>query len=141
MPRVRVELPDEFPFATEIVLYQSHINYGGHLDNALLLTLVSEARSRFLRSFGYTEMDVEGAGIIIADAAVQYKSEAFYGEIMKVHVAVTDIGQRGFDLTWRMDEATTGREVARGKTGIVFFDYANRQIMATPEKFRQRFAS
>lgn len=138
MPRIRVELPEKFSFSTQITLYQSHINYGGHLDNALLLTVVSEARSRFLKSLGYTEMDIEGVGIIIADAAVQYKAEAFHGEVMEVSMAATDFNKHGFDLTWVMHEQSSQREVARGKTGIVFFDYAARQIALTPEKFRLR---
>lgn len=141
MPRIRVELPESFPFSTLITLYQSHINYGGHLDNALLLTLVSEARSRFLRSLGYTELDVEGVGIIIADAAVQYKSEAFYGEVMEVRIATTDFNKRGFDMIWVMLDQASQREVARGKTGIVFFDYATHQVALAPEKFRLRMQS
>ena len=49
-------------------LYIGHINYGRHLDNAQLLSLVSEARLRFFKSMGYTELDVEGVGIVVADA-------------------------------------------------------------------------
>ncbi|HTH40066.1 MAG TPA: thioesterase, partial [Rhodocyclaceae bacterium] len=47
MARLRISLPEQFIFSTDIPLYISHINYGGHLDNALLLTVVSEARVRF----------------------------------------------------------------------------------------------
>lgn len=43
MSRIQIELPESLPFSTEITLYLSHMNYGGHLDNALLLTVVSEA--------------------------------------------------------------------------------------------------
>ena len=42
---------------------------------------------------------------------------------------------------WRMAEAASGREVARGKTGIVFFDYGERRKVAVPEGFRRRFAA
>lgn len=138
MPRIQIELPESFPFSTEIVLYLSHMNYGGHLDNALLLTIVSEARARFFRSLGYTELDVEGVGIVVADAAVQYKSEAFHGETMVVHMSAGDFSTKGCDLLWRMNEKTSGREVARGKTGIVFFDYAMRKVAEVPGNFVQR---
>jgi acyl-CoA thioester hydrolase len=138
MSRIQIDLPEQFVFSTEITLYLSHMNYGGHLDNALLLTVVSEARSRFFQSFGYSELDVEGVGIIVADAALQYKSEAFHGEIMVVRMAAGDFGKYGCDLLWCMTEKTSGREVARGKTGIVFFDYATRKIERVPEKFAMR---
>jgi 4-hydroxybenzoyl-CoA thioesterase len=38
-----------------------------------------------------------------------------------------------------MAEAETGREVARGKTGIVFFDYRTRTKAPVPAGFRARF--
>jgi hypothetical protein len=44
------------------------INYGGHLGNDAVLSLVHEARVRFLKQQGYTENNIEGAGIIMADA-------------------------------------------------------------------------
>jgi len=141
MARIQIELPEQFPFSTEITLYLSHMNYGGHLDNALLLTVVSEARARFFQSMGYSELDVEGVGIIVSDAALQYRSEAFHGEVMVVAMGAADFGGKGCDLLWRMHEKTTQREVARGKTGIVFFDYTARKIAPAPAAFRARLES
>lgn len=138
MARIQIRLPSQFAFATSITLYQSHLNYGGHLDNALLLTLVSEARVRFFKSLGYTELDVEGVGILVADAALQYRSEAFHGEVMVIRLGATDLGRKGFDMVWSMNEQSTQREVARGKTGIVFFDYAARKVALMPEVFREK---
>ena len=66
MARVTLELPERFGFSTEVQVYLSLVNYGGHLDNALLLTLVSEARVRFFQSLGYHESEcarpVSGGG-------------------------------------------------------------------------------
>jgi len=140
MARIHIQLPEQFAFATEITLYQSHMNYGGHLDNALLLTLVSEARVRFFKALGYTELAVEGVGILVADAAVQYRSEAFHGEVMVVQMTATDLGSKGCDLVWCMREQISQREVARGKTGIVFFDYSRRQVAPVPTAFCDRLA-
>ena len=60
MPRIQFALPERFVFSTELQIYISHVNQGGHLDNAQLLTLVSEARVRFFQSLGYREAGVEG---------------------------------------------------------------------------------
>lgn len=139
MPRVNIALPQRFIFSTEIPLYIGHINYGGHLDNAQLLSIVSEARVRFFKSLGYTELDIEGYGIVVADAAVQYKAEAFHGETMVVEMAPDDFNKYGFDLLYRVQDRATGREVARGKTGILFFDYTRRKVAAIPQPFLQRF--
>lgn len=139
MARIEIALPDTLSFATDIPLHLFHMNRANHLDNALLLSVVSEGRERFFRSLGYAELDVDGVGIIIADAAVVYRSEAHHGEVMRVRMAATDFNKYGCDLMWLMSDVASDREVARGKTGIVFFDYAMRRICPVPPAFRGRF--
>jgi 4-hydroxybenzoyl-CoA thioesterase len=114
----------------------SDINYGGHLGNDAVLSLAQEARMRFLCSHGWTEQDVTGVGIIMTDAVVVYRSEAFYGDVLTIDVAVADIGEIGCDFLFRMVNKASGKEIARGKTGIVFFNYANRKPSSVPAEFR-----
>ncbi len=141
MPRISIDLPDVFRFSTELQIYQSHINEAGHLDNAQLLTLVSEARQRFFGSLGYTQTRIEGVGTVITDAALQYLSEAFHGETVVIEVGAHEFNKYGCDLVWRMREKTSARDVARGKTGIVFFDYALRKVVPVPAAFRERVSA
>lgn len=138
MARIVIDLPEHFVFSTEIPLLGIHINLGGHLDNALLLSLVSDARSRYFTSLGYLSNDIEGVGPMVADAAVEYKSEGFYGEIMVLELAPRDYHKYGFDLVWRMSDKATGREVARGKTGVICVNYATHKVATIPEKFLQK---
>jgi acyl-CoA thioester hydrolase len=141
MPRIKIDLPDSFAFTTEITVYVGHVNYGNHLDNAAVLALVSEARLRFLKAMGFSEMDVGGAGIIVADAAIQYRSEAFHGETLIFSMSASDFSRVGCDLVYQVHEKASGREVARGKTGIVFFDYATRTPVAVPALFVAQLAA
>ena len=41
MSRIQIITAPRYPFATEIQIYISHVDQGGHLDNAQLLTLAS----------------------------------------------------------------------------------------------------
>jgi acyl-CoA thioester hydrolase len=145
MPRIQFQLPDRFIFSTDIQIYISHVNQGGHLDNAQLLTLVSEARVRFFKSLGYTEGNVAGFPIVVGDMVAQYKSEGFHGETMRVSMVPQDYNKYGFDLVYRMECLDTAREVARGKIGIVFIDRATRQVAPVPvaflDKVQQRTAA
>ena len=100
MPRVQFALPERFVFATDIQIYISHVNQGGHLDNAQLLTLVSEARVRFFKSLGYTEGNVAGHPIVVGDMVAQYKSEGFHGETMRVSMVPQDYTTTNTALTW-----------------------------------------
>jgi len=137
MARIQFTLPEQFVFATDIQIYISHVNQGGHLDNAQLLTLVSEARVRFFKSLGYTEGDVAGFPIVVGDMVAQYKSEGFHGETMRVSMVPQDYNPYGFDLIYRMECLDTAREVARGKIGIVFIDRTTRKVAAVPAAFMQ----
>jgi acyl-CoA thioester hydrolase len=136
--RIKVPLPDEFPFSTEIEVTIAYINYGGHLGNDSLMTILQEARLRFLESFGYSEKDVEGVGIIMTDAAVEYRSECFRGDTLRIHVAAADPGGRGCDICYLVQNLGTGKEAAKAKTGILFFDYETRKPAHMPSGFRAR---
>ena len=139
MPRVRVPLPDSFPFSTSLTVRVCDVNYGGHLGNDAVLSLLQEARVRYLREHGYSEKDVEGVGIIMTDAVVVYASQAFPGEALRIEVAADDVARVGCDFVYRITECSGGREVARAKTGIVFFDYATNKVSTIPDGFRRRF--
>ena len=139
MARMKLDMPERFGFSTELSVRAADVNYGGHLGNDSMLSLLNEARLRFLKSHGFTEMDAGGAGIIMSDAAIVYKAEAFHGDTLVIEVAVAEAGRSGCDLYYRVTDKKTGREVAHAKTGIVFFDYAARRIARTPEKFSVLF--
>ena len=135
MVRVKIELPKEFIFKTEIPIRINDINYGGHLGNDAVLSIAHEARLRFLKQHNFTELNVGGAGIIMVDAAVQYKAEGFYGDIIKVEIAVADITGVGCDFVYRCTNNNTGTVIAIVKTGIVFYDYDKKKVVSVPEKF------
>lgn len=141
MSRIVFDLPPQFAFSTEMQIYISHVNQGGHLDNAQLLTLVSEARVRFFRWLGYTEADVGQHSIVVGDLVAQYKSEGFHGETMLVQMLPADFNKYGFDLVYRMSEQSQGREVARGKIGIVFVGKTDRRVAAIPEAIEKLLRS
>ncbi|MGB8931445.1 MAG: thioesterase family protein [Anaeromyxobacteraceae bacterium] len=139
MARVEIQLPDTFPYSTEIPVRITDLNYGGHVGNDAILSIVHEARVRFLGSHGWTELDVAGAGIIMADAAIVYRAEGFHGMVLKVEVAVAELRSRACDLLHRITDVATGAEIARVKTGIVFFDYATKRVVSMPGAFREAF--
>lgn len=138
MARIRIEMPENYLFSTEIPIRISDINYGGHLGNDAVLSILHEARVRFLKQYHYTEMDIEGASLIMADSAVVYKAEGFYGDSIQVDVAVGDFNKYGCDIYYLLTNKETAVEMAHAKTGVVFFDYNDRRIRPVPEPFRAR---
>ena len=141
MGRVKLQLPAKFPFRTEIPIRISDVNYGGHLGNDALLSIVHEARIQFLRSFGYSELDVEGTGIIMTDAIIVYSSEGFYGDVLIVEVGTADFQMTHCDFIFRLTNTSTRKEISRVKTGIAFFNKHTRKISAVPDVFRKKCES
>lgn len=139
MSRIKIDLPEEFPFKTEIKIRITDLNYGGHVGNDVILGLMHEARMQFLHFMHISnEVDaIGGNGLIQTDTAIVYKSETFYGESLLVEIAVDDFNKYGFDFIYRITKIGSGVEVARGKTGLVCFDYKLRKIAALPESFKQ----
>jgi acyl-CoA thioesterase FadM len=138
MARVKLQLPANLPFHTEIPIRISDINYGGHLGNDAVLSIVHEARIQFLRSLGYSELDIDETGIIMTDAIIVYSSEGFYGDILKVEVGTTDFQLTHCDFVFRLTNTATHKEVSRVKTGIAFFNKHTRKISSVPDAFRKK---
>ena len=137
MARIKLDLPDAFPYRTTLTVRVTDLNYGNHLGNDALLGMVHEARVRFLAAMGYSELDVEGVGMLMADCAIVYKAQAFLGDRLDISVAAGDFTRVGCDLLYLLEKAD-GQEVARVKTGLVFFDYAAQAVRPVPGAFRAR---
>ena len=140
MSRVKIELPNAWHYQTQITVQIGDINYGNHLSNDAYLRLAHEARLRFLKHFNYSEMDIDGAGLIMADAAIQFKNQAFHGDVLNISIAVTDIGRAGFTLIYLFERVSDGLQIGRIKNGMVFYDY-QQCVANTPAAFSAAFAT
>jgi acyl-CoA thioester hydrolase len=137
MQRIKINLPEKFIFSTEISVRVYDVNFAGHLSNDSILSMVHEARIRFLKNWGFSEVDTAGAGIIMFDAALQYKSQGYHGDILIFDVTVESFIKSGCDFIFRITNKSTGKEIARAKTGIAFFDYEKNKMVSVPEKFKE----
>ena len=113
----------------------SDINYGGHLGNDAMLSVIHEARLRFLKTFGWSEFNICGTSLIMTDCAIVYKSEVFHGETLTIDVAIGDVTKTGFDFFYRIFNSDNSKEVGKAKTGVAFFDYQKKKVTSTPEGF------
>jgi len=115
------------------------INYGGHLGNDATLAYIHEARVQFLNHLGFTEKNVAGASIIMADAVIIYKSQAYYGDVLHIQVTVSDLSKRACDIIYQIIREGDQKEIARAKTRIAFFDYEKNLTVPIPFGFRSLF--
>lgn len=140
MGRIKLDMPADYSFSTDLTVRITDINYGGHLGNAAVLELLHEARVRFLRANGYSELDAAGYGLIMLDSVIIYKAQAFAGDILKIEVTAGEFSRLGFDLLYRITLQQTGAEVALAKTGLASFDYAAQKRVSPPELLIQKLS-
>lgn len=137
MARVKVDIPGHVHFETSIPVRVTDLNYGNHLGNDALLSIMHEARMQLLGHFGWSELDLAGASMIMADVAIEYKGEGFYGDVLRVKLAFDDLNKYGFDITYHISNQN-GKEVARAKSGMLCFDYIARRLMSLPAEVKQK---
>jgi acyl-CoA thioesterase FadM len=127
-------MPDTFTFSTCISIRITDINYGGHVGNDVIISLIHEARVQYLQHFQLSELHFSGTSLIMADAAIEFKRESFYGDVLKAYVTVSDFSSAGFALYYALKKEIEGEEiiVALAKTGMVCYDYTNKKISSLP---------
>ncbi|MBC7553185.1 MAG: acyl-CoA thioesterase [Taibaiella sp.] len=133
MARVKIKFPEEKPLITvSIPVRISDINYGGHVGNDSLLTIIHEARMMLLGSGGHTEMKAAGTSLIMADVMIAYKGEAFYNDILDIDIYAEEFTNASFSLLYKLTTARNGISlpVADCKTGMVCYNYDIKKIDA-----------
>jgi acyl-CoA thioester hydrolase len=140
MARIKVELPLSFSFSVSIPIRITDLNYGNHVGNDAVLSIIHEARMQFLGHYGYAELAFAGVGMIMADVAIEFKNELFYGDIVIASVAAGEFSKIGFELYYKLEKAADGRRllVATAKTGMVCYDYDKKKIVPVPEEARMK---
>lgn len=137
MARVKVSIPAHTHFTASVPVRVTDLNYGNHLGNDALLSILHEARMQLLNHFGWSELSIGGASLIMADVAIEYMGEGFYGDVLRISMAFDDISKYGFDITYHVRNQS-GKEVARAKTGMLCFNYQERKLMALPDEVKAK---
>jgi len=138
MARIRIELPETFSFSTKIPIRITDINYGGHVGNDTILTLIHEARVQFLKHFGYEELNIEGVSLIMSDAIIEFKNELFYGDNITAFVTANNFTRAGFDLFYKLARNETN--IAFAKTGMICYNYDSKKVVSLPEPVKGKLS-
>ena len=143
MPRNKIQLPTTFSFTCTIPVRITDINYGGHAGNDTILSLIHEARMQWLASLGYTEMDFGGVGMIMADVAIEFKRELFYGDVILASVVTGEISKIGFDLFYKLETGKDQRKITAvvARTQMICYDYEKKRITPVPMEAKKKMVT
>lgn len=135
MPRVKIDLPEKFlSISIKIPVRITDINYGDHVGNDSLVAIIHEARMQLLQLHGFTELDIEGVGLIMSDLFVEFKNESFYNDIIDVKIGSSNISKVSFELYYQLTALRNDKEIiiANAKTTMVCYDYGLKKVAALP---------
>jgi acyl-CoA thioesterase FadM len=128
-----------FCYSSHMTVRSTDINAANHLSNDSMISMISEARARFLFHFGIRETSASGPGIIVTDLATMYRAEAHARDQLLFEVGVMDFNRYGGDIIFRITRPADGTLIALAKSGFVFFDYSLGKVVEMPADFRATF--
>lgn len=142
MARIKIDLPAAFSFITQIAVRITDVNYGGHVGNDAILSLIHEARMQFLKKYDYTELNFAGIGLIMSDVGIEFKDELYYGDIVNASVIAANFSKAAFDIFYKLEKQVSDqlKLVAIAKTGMVCYDYSKKKIASMPQSAVNRLS-
>lgn len=118
----------------------------GHLNNAVYLTYLEQARFHLWRAqFNYvakaaTEGGQRGLGFILAKAEIDFTAQARYGETLEVRLGLESVRRSSFTYVYEIVNVETLEVVARARTVQVRFDYDTQQPVPVDDPLREKLA-
>jgi acyl-CoA thioester hydrolase len=122
----------EFPHTTTVdVRYQDHDTMG-HVNNAVYVTYMEEARTSYLQD----ELGIaaDELSMVVAHLEVDFQRAVQYADEVEVAVSVTDVGESSFTMAYQVrdDEGVA----VEGETVQVVLDPETRTTERVPEEWR-----
>jgi acyl-CoA thioester hydrolase len=120
-------------FSIPMTVRAGDLNYGNHVGYDQFFVYFQEARLAYLNQFGFSEWDIAGYGLVVAEATCKYKRELLHGDNLTVHCGVSKLKSKVFILTYQVLKGDT--VCAEGSTIHVCLDRQTRRVVAVPQAF------
>lgn len=127
---------DPFKFSLPLTVRVSDLNYGNHVGYQNFFSYFQEARIAYLDRFDYSEMDIDGYGMIVGEANCKYKQELFLNDRITVACRVAELKSKLFIMQYKISK--DGGACAEGFTKNLCYDYQVKKVVRLPEAFLKR---
>ena len=125
-----------FKFSIPLTVRVNDLNYGNHVSHQNFFSYFQESRVAYLHQFGYSELDIGGYGIIMAEAGCKYKQALFLNDAIQVACGVTELKSKRFTMAYQIER--DGTVCAEGITVNICYDYQTQKVVRLPEEFIQK---
>jgi acyl-CoA thioester hydrolase len=115
----------------------SDIDVYGHVNNAVYLTYLEEARVAFGEAVGLRRLYSRTCSTIVAHADIDYKAPAFHGDELHIDVRAGAVGRSSFEYLYEVRRPASGTRIAVGRTVQVCFNFELDAVVRVPEEWRR----
>jgi acyl-CoA thioester hydrolase len=123
-----------FPFVHREVVRYRDADAFGHVNNAVYLTYLEQARNAYLRQLGLIET-IQDIAMILARVEIDYRAQVDVDEVVEVGVRPARMGTKSFELEYELRVGE--RVVAEARTILVGFDYERDESVEIPVRWRE----
>ncbi len=126
---------DGYNFSIHLNVRAGDLNFGNHVGYQNYFLYFQEARIAYLKQFGFSELDIDGRAMMIAEANCRYQKELFLGDSLTIGCRVSELRKRLFT----MDYLITRKRMAcaEGSTTCLCLDYETKKAVRLPQKFTE----
>ena len=110
----------------------------GHVNNAVFLTYLEQARVAFFSEMG-AATGLEDMNMIVARVEIDFKAPVRLGQEVEVSVRASRFGTKSFDLDYEL--RVGGELVAVAKSVQVAYDYNRREPVPVPAEWREKLSA
>ena len=108
----------------------------GHVNNAVYLTYLEEARVAFFQAHNMRSLDVPERGTILAHAEIDYRTPARLGDVLHIDFVVSHVGNSSYAFTYKVTQDRDGTLVAEAKSVQVCFNFVLNRVIRVPAEWR-----
>ena len=110
----------------------------GHVNNAVFLTYIEEARAALLAEVG-AATGLEDMNMIVARVEIDFRAPVRFGQEVEISVHASRFGTKSFDLDYEL--RVEGELVAVAKSVQVAYDYSRREPVPLPAEWREKLTA
>lgn len=119
-----------FVFETVMRVRNTEIDVGQYLTLESLITLLAEARARFLYSKGINEINSEYQGLIVNDLQLNVISRVRAREALLFEVGIEQIAEKSGKMAIKVTRMYDGSLVAKARKGFIQYDYRSNKAIS-----------
>ena len=137
--------PPSSPVHVDVEVRFRDLDALNHVNNAVYFTFMETARVAYLR-----EILPEGAAtgdpahafpFLLAEASCRFLAPATLGQVVRVGIRVSRMGNKSFDFAYQLSDRDTGTVFAEARSVQVAYDHERRESIPIPEELRGRISA